>query len=115
MPEDRKAAKDLYKQRKVSAGVYAVRCEPSGQIWVGQASNVDSVRNRFWFMLRGGNHQERSMQEAWSVYGSDGFAFEILERVDEDEPDYLRRDKLNKLVAQWKDRFSAATVRLELG
>lgn len=108
MPEDRKLAKDLYKERKVSAGIYAVRCVPSGQIWVGQASNVDSVRNRLWFMLRGGNHQERSMQKAWSAYGADGFAFEILERVDEGEPHYIRRDRLSKLLVQWRDRLRAA-------
>ena len=32
--EDRKAAISAYKKREAAAGIYAVRCKASGEVWV---------------------------------------------------------------------------------
>ena len=39
---DRKAAKVAYKERKPAAGIYAVRCTPTGEAWVGAGTRVES-------------------------------------------------------------------------
>jgi hypothetical protein len=33
---DRKAAVAAYKERKSACGIYALRCGPSGEVWVGR-------------------------------------------------------------------------------
>ncbi|MET4040164.1 hypothetical protein ABIC03_001849 [Bradyrhizobium sp. RT6a] len=46
MTIDRKAAIAAHKERKTVAGVYVVRCAASGEAWVGQAPNLDTIQNR---------------------------------------------------------------------
>jgi hypothetical protein len=62
--DEKKAAIVAYKERKSVAGIYSVRCKTSGKVWVGQSPNLDSIRNRIWFMLRLGSHRNRSLQSA---------------------------------------------------
>ena len=50
--DDRKAAIAKYKQRKSVAGICAVRCAGSGETWLGQSLNLDTIQNRIWFTLR---------------------------------------------------------------
>jgi hypothetical protein len=33
----RKAAVAAYKERKIAAGIYAIRCVASDQVWIGSA------------------------------------------------------------------------------
>ena len=53
--EDKKAAITAVKERKAVAGIYVVRCGASGQAWVGQTPNLDTIQNRIWFGLRMGS------------------------------------------------------------
>ncbi len=66
MSIDRKAAIAAYKERKTIAGIYVVRCAASGEAWVGQAPNLETIQNRIWFSLRQGSHTCRSLQAAWN-------------------------------------------------
>ena len=81
---DKKAAITAYKEGKRAAGIYAVRCNATGEVWVGQSPNVEPVQNRIWFTLRGGNSPHRSLQRAWNDHGAEHFAFEVLERLEEE-------------------------------
>ena len=58
---DRKAAVEAYKERKTVAGIYVVRCAASGEQWVGQAPDVETIRNRLWFTLKLGSNPCRSL------------------------------------------------------
>ena len=49
---------------KTIAGIYAIRCKASPEIWVGQAPNLEKIQNRIWFSLRQGSHTCRSLQAA---------------------------------------------------
>ena len=84
---DKQSRRDLvsdYKERKSVAGVYAVRCAPSGEIWTAGSRNIDAQQNSLWFGLRNGGHINRAMQAAWAIHGEAGFSFEVLERIDDD-------------------------------
>jgi hypothetical protein len=108
--DDRKAAKAAYKERKTVAGIYAVRCRLSGQIWVGQAPDVDTMQNRLWFTLRFGNDPHRSLQAAWTTHGADSFTFEILERLKEEDLPYIRQDLLKGQLAHWQAKLEATSI-----
>ena len=91
MPE-RKALLRAYKERKVEAGIYAVRCMASGEVWVGATQDLSNRRNGVWFSLRLGSHREKSLQAAWNAHGADAFAFEPVETVDAEGLDRFGRD-----------------------
>ena len=60
---DRKAATAAYKERKSVCGIYALRCAPSGEVWVGYAGDMEKIRNRLDFILRSGATPHRSLKE----------------------------------------------------
>lgn len=105
--QDRKAAVDAYKKRRSIAGIYALRCAASGQLWVGRTQNLDAVENRIRFTLRFGSHSSRSLSEAWSAHGEENFAFEPLERLEEEEPSHFRDLLLEERAAFWRAKLGA--------
>ena len=89
--------KDLvreYKERKAQPGIVAVRCTDA--IWVGASRNVETQKNGIWFQLRMGNHMNRAMQAAWTAQGGEAFTFEVLEVIEDENPqliDLLLKDR----------------------
>jgi len=108
--EERKAAVSAYKERKIEAGIYAVRCTISGQIWVGSAPDLSTIQNRLWFTLRQGCNSHRSLQEAWDTYGAEAFAFEVVERLEEEDIDYVRNRMLKDLLMRSANKLQAVRI-----
>ncbi|MDR3440700.1 GIY-YIG nuclease family protein [Telmatospirillum sp.] len=107
---DKKAAIAAYKERKAAAGIYAVRCTVSGEVWVGQTPTLDTVWNRLWFTLGHGVSRPHSLQTAWSQYGDESFVFEELERLEEEENYLVRKMLLKKKLAYWQEKLKAQLV-----
>src|SRR5262249_1763830 len=97
----RKAAIAEYKEREAAIGIFAVRCGASGEVWVGSTLNLDTVQNRIWFGLRLGSHPNADMQRAWTRHGGESFSYEVLERLDPDEPAFVRDDQMKDRLAHW--------------
>jgi hypothetical protein len=94
----RKALLRAYKERKVEAGVYAIRCGASGEVWVGATSDLSTRQNGVWFSLRQGSHREPTLQAAWIRHGAEAFLFDAVEGVDLEGLDPFGR------AARLKDR-----------
>jgi hypothetical protein len=105
--EARKAAVTAYKERKVVGGVYAVRCIASGQAWVGQWADIQTIQTRIWFTLRQGSHPKRELLEAWRLHGETEFSFEILEKLDAETSLYLRGSNLTDRASYWREKLCA--------
>lgn len=98
-----------YKERKTAAGVYAVRCAPSRDVWVAGSRNIDAQQNSLWFGLRSGGHPNKAMQAAWAAHGADAFAFEVLERIEaEDLTPLGLSDLVKERERHWRDALGAA-------
>jgi hypothetical protein len=85
---DKQARRDAirdYKEKRTLPGVYAVRCTATGEVWVSASRNIDAQQNSLWFGLRTGGHFNRAMQGAWNAHGEGAFAFEVLERIDDED------------------------------
>ena len=108
--EDRKAAVAAYRERKVLAGIYLVRCLVTGERWAGQAPDLSTIRNRVWFTLRHGDHRGRSLQTAWTRHGEAAFAFEELERLDEKALEAGRERVMKARLAHWCAELGAEAV-----
>lgn len=108
--EERKAAVAAYKERAVPAGIFVVRCNATGEMWVGRNPDLDAIQNRLWFTLRMGSHRTTRLQQAWQEHGAEQFTFEILERAPEDEPVHDLRGHLKRRLAHWQQELGAPPV-----
>lgn len=107
---DRKAAIAAYKERKVAAGIFAVRCRERRLCWVGRAPNLSTIWNRISFTLRHGGHPEPALQAAWNRQDGAGFEFEELERLGEDVPAISRDRILKERHAFWVEALHADRI-----
>lgn len=107
---ERKAATAAYKERKAAAGIYALRCVPSGACWVGRAPDLEKIQNRVWFSLRQDSHPHRNLQAAWREHGPDAFTFEIIEKIKDEEAAYLRERILKERLAHWLAALKAEAI-----
>jgi hypothetical protein len=105
----RKEAVRNYKERKPLQGVFAIRCEASGEVWTGCSPNLDAHQNREWFVLRSGLHRNKAMQAAWNAHGDASFRYEIVEEVTDDNP-LLIPSLLKDREKHWRETLSAAAV-----
>ncbi len=107
----RKAAVAAYKERKIAAGIYAIRCAASDEVWIGSAPDLSTIENRLWFTLRQGANPHRALQEAWNAQGSAAFTFEVIAHLrDEDDPGYTRRMALRNLHLRWLEQLGGARI-----
>ena len=107
---DRKAAVAAYKERKTFPGIYAVRCSESGQVWVGRAGDVATIRNRVWFALQHDTCTNSDLQGAWNSHGGNCFIFEELERLDPEALSYVRDRRLQERLAHWRSLLGALAI-----
>jgi hypothetical protein len=107
---DRRAATAAYKERKSAAGIFALRCQPTGQIWVGESLDIDKVQNRLAFSLRSGAHPRPALQLASQTHGPEAIAFEVLERLPEAPSAYARDAALKERRLYWLEKLGAAPV-----
>lgn len=104
----RKALLRAYKERKVEAGIYVVRCLTTGDAWVGSTVDLATRQNGIWFSLRLGSHRDKSLQAAWAEHGAEAFAFEPVETIDAEGLDRFGRDsRLKERRGRWIAALSA--------
>jgi hypothetical protein len=108
--DEKRTARAAFKEQASVAGIYAVRCAPSGQVWVGQSPNLLSVQNRIWFMLKFGNDDLCGLQAAWRMHGTESIRFEELERLENEEMTYVRDKLLKERLAHWQAKLGAARL-----
>src|SRR5690348_2825158 len=108
--EARKLAIADYKKRASVAGIYAVRCAMTGEVWVGQALDLDKIQNRIWFSLRMGSHARADLQQAWSTHGEAALSFEILERLKDEELSYVRDALPKERLTCWRATLNASAA-----
>lgn len=109
--QDRKAATQAYKERKSVPGVFAVRCDASGEIWVGEWADVEKIQNRIWFTLRQGAHGNAALTAAWAKHGEAQFRFEVLERLSEADDAFLTPNAfLRTRAVHWRQALNAQAI-----
>jgi hypothetical protein len=108
--DSRKAAIAAYKERKIAAGIYVIRCMMLDRQWVGRADDLSTIWNRLSFELRHGGNQCRTLQAAWTAHGPAAFVFGEVERLDDEAIAYIRSRALKERLAHWRDRLKAEAI-----
>lgn len=63
-------------------GIYAIVCEATRGVYVGQTVKAFNDRWRIhWQNLRRGNHNNKSLQTAFNTNGPDAIRFVVLEQI----------------------------------
>ncbi len=90
------ALKREYKEATPPAGVYRIRNEKTGKIFIGSSLNVNARINRHKASLFFGSEEVPELGSDWKKYGQDNFTFEVLEVLDGDydSDDELKSDLL---------------------
>lgn len=111
MKADRKQILRDYRERKTPAGVFAVRCAATAEVWVGTTPDLSTRKNGVWFSLRLGSHPNRALQAVWTREGEGAFVFEVLEQLpDEARSAYELDSRLKDLDKAWRETLGAAKV-----
>ncbi|HEU0133423.1 MAG TPA: GIY-YIG nuclease family protein [Allosphingosinicella sp.] len=109
--QERKAAAAAFRERKSEPGIYALTCRPTGERWVGRASDLASIENRLAFALKMASTPHRSLQAAARAHGAEAFTFEVMERLDsKDESEALVWARLKKRLDHWRDELGATSI-----
>jgi hypothetical protein len=107
---DRKAVAREYKARKSPRGIFALRCAPSGDVWVGASMDLSGAKNALWFFLSNGHHKDTTLQAQWNSHGERAFQFEVVEKVDDDISALRIADVLKERKGHWTARLDARTL-----
>jgi group I intron endonuclease len=93
-----------YKLNHRPMGVYQIRNVVNEKVLIGSSLNLPGIFNRHKSQLKTGNHPNGVLQAEWNEFGSEGFAFEILDEITPKEGrDY--REELAFLEELWLEKM----------
>jgi hypothetical protein len=107
---ERKAAAAAYKEQPPVAGVFAVRCTATGQVWVGVSQRLDKHKNMLWPGLISGRYPHPGLQSVFTAHGEASFSFEPLEEMPTDLSAYELKSRLKDRAAYWRETLGAAAI-----
>ena len=70
-------------------GVYGIRCLETDKLYVGKTTNLRKRWSQHRTHLRSGGHANPHLQNAWNLYGSEAFEFEVLHECSSPEEAHL--------------------------
>lgn len=101
----RKELQEQAKEVKTEAGVYQIRNERNGKVYIDSTLNLKTINGQR-FMLQMGSHLNRRLQAEWNEYGENAFVIEVLETLkQEDNPYYDPKDALVKCLNRWFEQL----------
>ena len=59
-------------------GVYVIRCEPTGQEYVGTSTSIVKRIREHFYRLEKGVHRNPGLQSAYNEYGKDSFRSKVV-------------------------------------
>ncbi|MFL6468000.1 MAG: GIY-YIG nuclease family protein [Pyrinomonadaceae bacterium] len=99
---DKKAAKLEYRASRRPMGVFQVRNQINGKIFVGSSMDLGAMFNRVRFQLFAGAHPNKTLEADWKQLGAEKFAFEVLEEiVPREDMNYDYKSDLEFLEDLW--------------
>lgn len=93
----RKQLRDAYKSRRPVMGVVSLACIATGERFLGTTRDTSKEFNSLQAKLDSGGHPNRQLQQLWNAHGADGFAFEVVDTLEYEQPDDVTDDDLNAL------------------
>lgn len=94
-----------YKQNPRPMGVFHIYNLINNKELIGAGLNLPGLLNRHKFQLSMGNHPNKILQAEWNQFGSENFAFEILDELQpKPDPNYDYSADLAFLEELWLEK-----------
>lgn len=106
MKEANKRLKKNYQQNPRPMGVFLIRNNLSNKVFLGAGVDLQGLINRYTFQLKNGSHPNKSLQADWNEFGSNNFAFEIVDEFKPpNDPAFDARAELLVLENLWLEKL----------
>ncbi len=106
--ETKKELKQKYKEMKKPMGIFIIKNNVNGKIFINGVTDVISTLNRHRFELKLGSHKIKELQKDWKEYGEGSFTLEVLEQLaydkDEEKTDYHIELEILKMI--WLEKLN---------
>ncbi|HHV09073.1 MAG TPA: GIY-YIG nuclease family protein [Clostridiales bacterium] len=105
--QTKKELQTQYKNRTVVGGVYCIKCNESGRVWLKSARDILGQRNKFEFFTSTNSCPEPGMRPDWEQYGAASFSFSVLEEISKKETQTDREfnEDLKLLLELWMEKL----------
>ncbi|MEW6183556.1 MAG: GIY-YIG nuclease family protein [Bacillota bacterium] len=98
----RKELKSAYKQTPLPMGVYRIKNNVNGKIFVAAGMNLPGSLNSNRFQLNLRCHRNKALQEDWDRHGAGAFTFDVVETLEPEQiPENNRQDAVAALEEKW--------------
>ena len=81
MKPDKKQLKKDYQQTPRAIGVFLIRNNLNDKVFLAAGLDLRGLINRHKFQLTNGSHPNKQLQADWNEFGSNNFAFEIVDEL----------------------------------
>ena len=104
--DQRREIKRAVKQSAAPMGIYQIRCQSNGRVYVAASRNLDGERNSRLFQLRMGKVVfSPELQKDLDVHGPKDFVFEVLAELAPPKPGVDPERALAGLELEWLERL----------
>lgn len=79
--EKRKQLISAYQERERTMGVFQIKNEANGKMFIGGSANLEGLWNKEKFVLDMGTHMNKELQREWKQFGAEQYSFLVLETV----------------------------------
>ena len=82
-------------------GVYLIRCEPTGKVYMGASVHVVKRIREHFYRLEKGVHRNHRLQFAFNKYGKESFSSEVLLYCDPTNLELYGKQMIEKLQPEY--------------
>lgn len=102
----KKELKENYKNRIMIGGVYCIKCNGNGRLWIKSTKDMMGQKNKFEFSASTNSCPEPRMYKEWKQYGAKSFSFVILEELKkgETQTEHEFADDIDMLLEMWMEK-----------
>ena len=98
-----KAAYKLEGHRLRAMGVYQIKNQVNGKVFLDATSNLDGTLSRDRSWLERGYHANTELLREWKAFGPEAFTFEVLEALTPTDEPRNYPEELALLLEVWKE------------
>lgn len=106
MNSRKKELKEQYRLTHTPMGIFQIRNLTNDKVFLGAAFNLPGILTSNRLQLNSGNHPNKKLQAEWNQFGSESFAFEVLDELRATEgAGYDYKAELAFLEELWLERL----------
>jgi hypothetical protein len=101
----KKELKQLYKETAIEAGIFQIKNNENGKIFIGSTRNFKTL-NGLKFSLENGVYINKELQKEWNQFGKESFSIDVLETLKKkDGPYFNEKEALSNLEDKWLEQL----------